>query len=829
MGILLKHTFRNIFAKPLRTFLLVVCISFCCFAALLSLDMTGSISGIVRNLLSQVTGSSDLIVYDELGLEKEELSKVTGGKVLMTTERMSGVVSVPEGFVNYFHVDQFEIMTFDEELAKEMRLLTKEVLLSENEAAISDKAARSFSWKPGDEITLCGDGGKEVVYKVRELLPAAGIMNGRTAVFLSEAGFQRLSYDPDEEPVWQTAYVELPKGKNGKVDAKLLENVVAGIEEMDYRSQVTNLADDKELNEMVQLLSMIFLLMFSICFLLVIFVTISVSQRVISERMAVVGTFRSLGLSQGFTTGILLMESALYGVLGGVFGSLIYSGARSLIFGSIIQVNGSVSVEVSYGKTPVYVYLIVILGAALVECACSLKEVLGASKTAIRDVIFNNKDTAYQLNIKTTRVGVILLAASLIAMFFRQSMLAQLGSFLGLIFALAFLFPLLLKFCSKGLSAYFEKREKPIARLAAMEIYARKSTVGSGILCVTAATLALILFFFQSSIHAMYEIHPCSSELYVTCDGKTKAAMFQYVKDLLSVTDVENVYVKEENVAIGEKALQVNVFGAPKEGFKMLTGLKNVPADVADDVFYADAKVANSFGIKVGDEVKLTFGSDNVLPMVRSLRFAGCVDSMGYDSTSNSIVISKNLYLGIFHDVPGVILVKCDDAAATKALIERYSGNYVDEVQTQGDLEQYWAEKESGMKNVLIVVIALGVGLTVIGMISNQLIGFEGRKRECAVLVSTAVSRECIGRMLLLESLFLAGIALVIALPAALLAYGDFSRLMEMLAEDKIHTSWNFGLYFGFMMLLWVVFTTVSIFPMRSLKKMTLAEQIRYE
>ncbi|MBR4734047.1 MAG: hypothetical protein IK081_14940, partial [Lachnospiraceae bacterium] len=66
MGILLKHTFRNVFAKPLRTILLVVCISFCSFAALLSLDVTGSITGIVHSLLSQVTGSSDLIIADEL-------------------------------------------------------------------------------------------------------------------------------------------------------------------------------------------------------------------------------------------------------------------------------------------------------------------------------------------------------------------------------------------------------------------------------------------------------------------------------------------------------------------------------------------------------------------------------------------------------------------------------------------------------------------------------------------------------------------------------------------------------------------------------------------
>ena len=67
MGILLKHVFHNVFAKPFRTLLLVTTISFCSFAALLCLDVTGSITGIVHSLLSQVTGSSDLILTDDLG------------------------------------------------------------------------------------------------------------------------------------------------------------------------------------------------------------------------------------------------------------------------------------------------------------------------------------------------------------------------------------------------------------------------------------------------------------------------------------------------------------------------------------------------------------------------------------------------------------------------------------------------------------------------------------------------------------------------------------------------------------------------------------------
>ena len=191
-------------------------------------------------------------------------------------------------------------------------------------------------------------------------------------------------------------------------------------------------------------------------------------------------------------------------------------------------------------------------------------------------------------------------------------------------------------------------------------------------------------------------------------------------------------------------------------------------------------------------------------------------------------MLSKNLYVGLFHDKPGMILIGCEDVASTRAAIQKYSGNFVSEIQTTEEVDQYWQEKEDGLKGMLKVIIGLGVGLTVIGMISNQLIGFAGRKRECAVLASTAMSRKCIGRMLFAESGLLAAIALFIACPVAFLAYGDFGRLMGLL-DMEIQLAWQPGTYFRFLILLWVVFTMVSLFPMRALRKMTLAEQIRYE
>ena len=152
----------------------------------------------------------------------------------------------------------------------------------------------------------------------------------------------------------------------------------------------------------------------------------------------------------------------------------------------------------------------------------------------------------------------------------------------------------------------------------------------------------------------------------------------------------------------------------------------------------------------------------------------------------------------------------------------------MDTVETIEEYNQGWKEKEKGARGMMYAIIVFGVGLTVIGMISNQLIGFEGRRRECAVLSSTSMTREKISRLFLLESMLASGIALLVALPTAFLAFVPFKRIMESLAAE-ITIVYDIKMYVIFLGTLWVIFTLIALFPIRALKRMNLAEQLKYE
>ena len=84
-----------------------------------------------------------------------------------------------------------------------------------------------------------------------------------------------------------------------------------------------------------------------------------------------------------------------------------------------------------------------------------------------------------------------------------------------------------------------------------------------------------------------------------------------------------------------------------------------------------------------------------------------------------------------------------------KQFLETYGKGSVSSVKTYDEsLEELQSSNKKTMA-VITAVIAVALGMTAIGMISNLLIGFEGRKKECAVLLSTAMGKGKLSGILL--------------------------------------------------------------------------------
>ena len=95
-------------------------------------------------------------------------------------------------------------------------------------------------------------------------------------------------------------------------------------------------------------------------------------------------------------------------------------------------------------------------------------------------------------------------------------------------------------------------------------------------------------------------------------------------------------------------------------------------------------------------------------------------------------------------------------------------------------------------------------------------------------LLSAALTRRQLARVFLLESFLAAGIALAFAAPAALLLSRLFRRIVNalMISLPPVNA---LGAALSLGLALWAVFTLAALFPIRRLRAMDLAAQLKYE
>ena len=186
-------------------------------------------------------------------------------------------------------------------------------------------------------------------------------------------------------------------------------------------------------------------------------------------------------------------------------------------------------------------------------------------------------------------------------------------------------------------------------------------------------------------------------------------------------------------------------------------------------------------------------------------------------------------YKMLFNDTPGHILVSCDNAEKVKKDLETYAKGSYTSVDTVPELIKKSETNSKQTLTVITCIIVVALGMTAIGMISNQLIGFEGRKKECAVLLSTAMSRSKLSGILLKEvlitSVTASGVGTIVGTLLTLVLKAALDNTETIVLNVTVNPVTNL-IFFAILAL---VFTGTVLFPIKNLRKMKISEQIKYE
>ncbi|MBO7424976.1 MAG: ABC transporter permease [Clostridiales bacterium] len=818
MGIIFKHTLKNIFKKPLRTFLVVLCVFACSFIALFSLDMSGALDNLFRSVYSQDgLGKTDVIVSSTVGdmsfLEDEGLPEFTHTEAY---EIDDAIYTDIENEYSYVLKNEISIMGFDFDEAKEMGMFSYDKI-SDYEVLVSEKFAEKYGYKKGDKITLNDEFHNPVEFTISDVKKDTYPLSERSVLITKDA-IRSMMIDP--KPI--ESYLNLK-------DESLSQDMVDKIKDAHPTVSVVSLMDDPQLQFMINVITKLTMVLFAISILMVIFVTISVSERIISERMAVVGTLRSVGVSSKTTAMILLFENALYGLIGAIPACFLYSLVRNALLMAYIGPSSDNDIDFTFGSMKFYLYIVVIIAAILIECLCPLKEIIKASSTPIRDLIFMNKDTEYRFSKAGTIGGILCIVIAVILFFVPKSFYISLAQVFLFAFALSLLFPYIQYAIGKLLYRLFNKTNMPIAKLAATEVFTKKSTFGSSVLITTSIALAIIIYSVSLSLLAVLASDRYDSTNQIITNGK-EASYYRFVENLDGVSDVQYFYAYSDDISVNGKTHDMSLAAVAQEEdgtFGHFTAIRECGPLEDDEISFTDV-LAKKFNVKVGDQVEVVFHNESYYPMTRTMTVRYICDTSKLDVGGMTFILSNKTFHELYPDEPRYILFNSETPDKTVEFIDKYAGNYVDENTTREKALEDSKTSSAALLTIIYFAIGFGVGITFLGAVSNLLIGFEGRKRECAVLMSTSLPRKKLNKLFLLESFFSSGIALLGAIPAGIILYKPIQDTFAFFSFNLKITS-GIGSIAGMLLILWGVFTLTSLFVMRAVRKMKLAEQLKYE
>ena len=824
MNIILKTTLKNTFGKPLRSILVIFSIFVCAFAALFCFDLAQTEKGLVGYMFSSMSGEADIMAYSYTA----ELSALPEGfpenQTLVVRSFNNPVyVDVPD---TYYLVtsDTFTVYGVDAELAASMGYM-KDVIPGDMEIVLTNKYMNDFGIEVGDTISVYDKAGDPVELTVvgmarddaKNLLfrGYSGAVNNATADILS-----------------------CGKTVGGAFMINVLDDTqIDAAEEMlkeKFKSENVQrfaLTDDME-DMMNELFGLLFIL-FAVAFLLVIFITFSICERIVSDRMSYIGTLRSLGMSPRGTAGILLLENVMYALLGSIPGVLLYLTIRGPMMSVLFDVSDSTGMVIELEIPSISKALVIgtILGAIAIECLIPLKAVLKALKMSIRDIIFDNRDTEYKFNRSGIITGCIMAIVALIAALIPGGLFSAAICLIAAVMAVAFLFPVILKAVTNGVFSLSERFGKEKMSLASRESISRKSTVGSGVLCATSVTMCVLVYIIATSMNGMLvsDLYDCDVVVTVAAPGMPKH--FSFVEHLDGVTETEYVYQELDYIYLEDVEYEktAQFFGIPEGGYDMFRALYDLPDVIEDGTIYIEKNWAKNNGYSIGDPLTITFHPSGVFPVREVYTVAGFFKVENYEAMKNNFAISENDYISIYHDEPGYLMVRSDDPEKTRDEIKRYAINYCAESKTVQDIVDDFNDDNAQSERVLGVIIAVAVIMTCIGMISNQIIGFEGRKKECAVMISTSMSRKTLSGILFREMLITSFAASTFGVAVSTLLIVVLKRAFEMAENIYLIIDINPGVILKLWALMTIVFTLTVLFPIRNLKKMKLSEQLKYE
>ena len=817
MKIVFKHILRNIWSKKGRSFLIVLALTVATTVFTLNLTLPDELVLKIQQTLRSVYGDVDIAIstVEEFKLEDVKL----GDEEIKVTKSVS---------VEGLYEDKPMILQgLNIEEAKSFRLLNSDVPeLTGNQVVISKRQAKEHGFTEGQKLKVIIEE-KEYEFEIVKIVENKGL-NSLTVEYpqficnIEEATRIRgLSEDMTDG-----IFIDVVE------DGKTMEySEFLGEHNENYMIEV--LADEETIRESCEFISYLLLMIFVMATIMIMFVVSSLNKIIIAERMPVIGTFRSIGATRGKMNGILILENAVYGLIGGLIGGFFGYKLNSSVAELFVTTNG-VELSKDTSKIDATMIIIGIIFAVLLQVLITAKAIIKANKKPVKDLIFDVHSSRYRVLKHRNVIGAIFVIASVAINFMLKdfNILVTILAIVMLITGVAMVVPYLLQKITLLFSVIFRKLGLQTAFMASKNIGYNKMIVTSSRVVVVAVSLMLSIITVSSSVTNLFQSFRLMVDDYdmVLTNITKEEKDYEKLLELEGVTNIEFLHAYWDQVTYNDgKEFNVSpsIVGM-KENRKYIDELNYKISDLKENEILIDEVYAEKNNLKIGDSLKLKFATLN-----KEFEYVikGTVNSTYFSTSRNTIIVNYDHYIENIYKIPMQVQLKVKDGTDMDKLKESIKDTMKElnlTVQTVDEYITVQEESTAAIMSLFYVIIGLAVILSFIGIINNQVISFIQRRKELAVLNSTCMSKGQLKKMLFFETVLANVIAAAVAIVASLLSTDMIDNFMKGMSM-YVQVDYNFKTAFIFtgVVIALLVFTLIS--PLRRLKKMNVVNEIKYE
>ena len=824
LKIILKYMVTNVKERKTRTAVMLLSILLSAALLFVSFSIGASYESAQRKMARGMAGSATLSVTRSDGGIKDG--------ILPELSSIHASVGMVEGTALYSENGYYETIDL---IAADLRKLSKinpprlvnggDISdFSGSQVILPDRFTSKYGIKKGDTITL-QVGETPISFTVAEIAAYDTVFLRHTRGATALVPLSTLSGLLDQTEGYTEILVEPAEGVT---TAELKNELAAMLPSEEY--QVSEVINEAQIEADARQKSMPFFLISFFSLTMSVFIIYGSYKVITLDRLPVIGTFRSIGATQKAVTGILLLESMLYGVIGGLIGIP----AGILVLKLILRGMGesiSQGIEIPVVISP-FSILLSFAAAVTVSLLSAWLPVRRASRLPIKDVVLGSVEERTVPRRFIAMGGVILFAVSMILPKLASGkMLYPAGGFslLGLITATILIVPLLTNLICWGLEYLLGAVLGNEGRLAARNMRDNKN-VGQNITLLFISISAVIAITVVGNFVTTYvgDVFR-DAELQGFADGYMEPQFVERVKNMEGIKKVLPLHVYKDQMQADGRTLSRLEATDDLDCYSSMMGLQYTEKGMkkqAVSTFAGQRAILLSescmerMGFLAGDTISLTGDTGE-----NEYRIAGSFKSRATDV--EAVIPSSYAVVDFGASAYDFLAYTAADPEAIMIQIRSLFGETANWSRTVEEFNEDALSTVGAFLQPMHSLTYFILLMAAVGVINNLLINYMQKRRSTAMYKSVGLSNRQNVKMTLIEG-FVSG--LIGAVIAIFVSYMEIKTIF-LVAGPKIAMApkLDAGTFLTAGAMGVLVTLIGSVVPIIKSRRMKLVEEIKFE